>query len=804
MNSGNRMNKWAAWVLVVGWALAAQAGYLPELTWLNPKPQGNAIRDIAFPVDTEAIGYAVGDAGTVLRCSPSQQPGGALEWQVVPNYYDTDLHGVSVARYRNSPTAVQDAVFCVGDNGLVLTGTFNKGQPAPVLTRLAIPTTKHLYGVHFIAADEGWVVGQDGEIWHFENTRWTKGRVPGANWLNGVCFPTLRTGYAVGDNGAIWKSTDRGATWTALISGISSRNYYSVYFSLNDDQNGWVVGEGETILRTTDGGSTWTKQNERMDMTIGYYELYLGGRYVRVPKTVTMLSLSDFRKICFNGQYGLAVGGWGAARVATTVNDGQPWSVRTDAGLPELNAVAMPNEKSFAAGEYGALLGHTPVGDDPTRGAWWAPMHQGGLQHITDAHFINDTTAVAVGERGAVYRTTDGLNWTQPPAPCANDLLAVHFVGNQGCAVGGNGQIIRSINAGANWTVIPSPTTRRLRSVHFPTSLIGYAAGDQGAILKSSNGGQTWTVLSPGSSWAAYPFFGAWFVDDKIGVVVGDGGVILRTADGGTTWTRIYSGTANRLLAVQFAGDYGWAVGEKGTILYSTDKGMTWRVQTSGVTEPLNKICMKRIDVKIVIPFLPDETEASYVGMAVGSGGTVLLTQDGGNTWTPEQPRADHPVTTNLKDANFTLKIVYSIDISSCEVTIATRLSTWLFGDGGAILNGSKSKNVKVPCGDLKKIKKIQIPLDFTIAGWITGDPIDASVKLHGIVRLSGDKSREQVLSRDGHYQFKDLPPGNYTVTPAAINDNGISGGSFYPPSYDFAPIASDLRDNNFEFHYQP
>src|SRR5437660_8132005 len=64
----------------------------------------------------------------------------------------------------------------------------------------------------------------------------------------------------------------------------------------------------------------------------------------------------------------------------------------------------------------------------------------------------------------------------------------------------------------------------------------------------------------------------------------------------------------------------GWAVGDGGTILHTSNGGSTWSPQTSGSNSSLLGVAF------------PDATN----GWAVGSPGTILHTSDGGSTWSPQ------------------------------------------------------------------------------------------------------------------------------------------------------------------------
>src|SRR6516225_2172886 len=77
--------------------------------------------------------------------------------------------------------------------------------------------------------------------------------------------------------------------------------------------------------------------------------------------------------------------------------------------------------------------------------------------------------------------------------------------------------------------------------------------------------------------------------------------------------------TTPYLFGVSFTdANTGTAVGFGGTILRTTDGGASWTRQSSGTTETLLGVSF---------------TDAN-TGTAVGSGGTILRTTDGGASWT--------------------------------------------------------------------------------------------------------------------------------------------------------------------------
>jgi photosystem II stability/assembly factor-like uncharacterized protein len=94
----------------------------------------------------------------------------------------------------------------------------------------------------------------------------------------------------------------------------------------------------------------------------------------------------------------------------------------------------------------------------------------------------------------------------------------------------------------------------------------------------------------------------------------------------------------------------GWAVGSGGTVYRTTNGGRTWIPQNSGVSTDL-------FDVKFL-----DASE----GWAVGAEGTLIHSTDGGINWTIEPTATKHP-----------LERVFFVD----------RSHGWAVGFGGTILS---------------------------------------------------------------------------------------------------------------------
>ncbi|RWU17952.1 hypothetical protein DM813_25105 [Pseudomonas alkylphenolica] len=112
-------------------------------------------------------------------------------------------------------------------------------------------------------------------------------------------------------------------------------------------------------------------------------------------------------------------------------------------------------------------------------------------------------------------------------------------------------------------------------------------------------------------------------------VAVGDRGHILFSDDQGKSWTQSKVPTRQLLTAVYFVDDkHGWAVGHDAQILVSSDGGVTWTKQFE--------------DLKREAPLLDVWFKDASNGFAVGAYGALLETTDGGKDWVDVSDRLDN------------------------------------------------------------------------------------------------------------------------------------------------------------------
>jgi photosystem II stability/assembly factor-like uncharacterized protein len=312
----------------------------------------------------------------------------------------------------------------------------------------------------------------------------------------------------------------------------------------------------------------------------------------------------------------------------------------TGAGVTELVAEVPANATTGPVSVTVLGTGDVVIGPeftvDPTPASPWERLDSGLDQFhgLYAVDVVDANTAYAVGERGAVVRTTDGgTAWETRTPPGANWLLrSVDFVDAQvGTVVGTDVQsqtpkVARTEDGGATWTeqddgiACGGPL-----AVTFSDAQTGWMVGGgcgggaPGSIMHTSDGGTTW-VEQPNT--VGQELWDVASVSAQVVVAVGEGGVILRTDDAGSTWTQVASGTGDRLERVSFAPapdqSYGAAVSRSGAFLRTTDGGATWTLSTV-------QVGMRDV-----------ATPSASVVVLVGDDEAVLRSEDGGASWTQE------------------------------------------------------------------------------------------------------------------------------------------------------------------------
>lgn len=296
---------------------------------------------------------------------------------------------------------------------------------------------------------------------------------------------------------------------------------------------------------------------------------------------------------------------------------------------------------------------------------------------LRDVTFCGDRIGLAVGDRGVVWRTSDGgRSWRFVRSGTTASLRSVQLLTDRlGWAIGyqidagsglASGVVLATQDGGATWRRHDHGVLPGLRAIRFFDAENGYVAGDSSTaaptgIFVTRDGGATWTAVEGPSTggWQAFAFLnesqGVLVGDrgqqgilgngrllpirptnatqglrdvamgsDRRGWIVGDGGLVRRTENGGASWPDppqslpLELRDALDLRTVAMQGDRVWLAGSPGSVVWhSFDDGYHWAQQPTGETAPIESL------------HFVNETQ----GIAVGAFGRISRTDDGGKTW---------------------------------------------------------------------------------------------------------------------------------------------------------------------------
>jgi photosystem II stability/assembly factor-like uncharacterized protein len=222
---------------------------------------------------------------------------------------------------------------------------------------------------------------------------------------------------------------------------------------------------------------------------------------------------------------------------------------------------------------------------------------------------------------------SSGWQWGNP-LPQGNTLRSISFAGASGYAGGDFGTLLRTSDGGTTWTGLLSGTFTNLAEVQAIDASSVFAAG--GCVARrSDDGGATFTrvAFTPVESSCKEQFAAGWFVNRQTGFIVLTDGTVLRTDNNGDTFaqknplpgTRAPGGTATPIDVRFLTDQIGVGATSDGKIYRTTDGANSWTV-VNATTRAARSF------------YFLDATH----GFAVGDGSLFLVTDDGGQTWTPK------------------------------------------------------------------------------------------------------------------------------------------------------------------------
>jgi len=173
------------------------------------------------------------------------------------------------------------------------------------------------------------------------------------------------------------------------------------------------------------------------------------------------------------------------------------------------------------------------------------------------------------------------MGWNQVPISTDNDFNDVIALNEtSGLVVGENGKIYQTLDSGVNWSEEDSGVIQDLNAIEFNNQVI--VAGDSGTVLV--NNGDSWIDNSIEGAGNLYdlsiPYFDS--LANSVIFVSGTGGEIWKWNNNSWEDLSNFTGTTNDIYAIDFVNENeGFAVGAGGLIIATIDGGKSWEIRES-------------------------------------------------------------------------------------------------------------------------------------------------------------------------------------------------------------------------------
>lgn len=334
-------------------------------------------------------GVAVGGGGTVLYTND-----GGQTWSQPANDYRT----ASLKIFALDASHVWSA----NANGEILYST-DGGLRWSKSNLFSQATNSDVTDVTFTSNLNGWAtVGGGAPGFVFRTTDggriWENAGAQSSQSLNAIATAGDQTIVAVGGEGStgvILRSTNNGATWSAITPPTTNKVFNDVHFV--SASVGWIVGNSGVILRSTDGGATWATQTSGLSSQDGL-------------NSVTFIDANN----------GWAAGG---RKVVRTTDGGATWTVEDVGEGARIRAIQALSPTTLWIGGYDFSTGKSLVAQSTDGGETWNQdnLNLGNFDVNTcfftgaEAGWVGGSITLVAGEEGRIYRRIGSS--VPPPAP---------------------------------------------------------------------------------------------------------------------------------------------------------------------------------------------------------------------------------------------------------------------------------------------------------------------------------------------------------------------------------------------------
>jgi photosystem II stability/assembly factor-like uncharacterized protein len=420
--------------------------------------------------------------------------------------------------------------------------------------------------------------------------QWVQAGLPGGGSISSLA--RIDTALFAGTEGAgVFISTDRGANWTSVNSGLTSLNVNALAaIGTNIYAATW-----DGMFLSSDNGKNWTSLNSPLFFTSAIWtifandsNIYVGtlgeGVYLSTNSGLDWTEINtgltnSYVRAFAKKDSNIFVGTDGG--IFRTTNNGTEWS-EAGIGLTNTNIYALSAIGSnLYAGTLDSMGGGIIFSSD--NGATW---HTSSIEPYTYVYSfacgfsgMGDTIFFAGTNGKGVFRSTDsGASWSKINTGLAAIYVPVLMIDDSRLFAGTEMGVFITDDDGAHWS--ESNAGLSATEVHaFDTSGSNiYAATWSSGVFVSTNEGMSWTRLN--ATHNMYNISSLVTNDSNIFVgTLGEG--LFVSTDNGNTWS---NKGLKFVYTLAFDSSYLFA-GTSGGIFRSTDNGLNWTAVNNGLTD---------------------------------------------------------------------------------------------------------------------------------------------------------------------------------------------------------------------------
>ncbi len=441
--------------------------------------------------------------------------------------------------------------------------------------------------------------------------------------------------------GGIFKSTDGGANWTVANNGLSSPDVLGITIQPGNSATLYARVNGGGVFKSTDSAGSWVGMNKGLG-SLFVYSLAIS------PVNPSTLYAGTYDSGIFKSYDGGAT--W------TAVNSGL-----TDLHIGTALAIDPANPNIVYA------VSRASVWKTINGGASWTSANvgleatasfNGGSFYTLVVDPVNPSTVYLGGALGGFYKSLDGAaTWN-----AANNGLSTNpvvlgltvqrsnpanvFAGTLWGAGFELGGIFKSPNGGAGWTAL-SLGLNGIQSLAIDSSdpatiyagpsvgTVGFLTG--GGIQKSTDSGATWTAVNTGlpmisgmangSTTSTFAGVNGFAIDPvhPTTVYCAPGSRVFKTTDGGGHWTAADVGLPALSSILSLALD----ASNEATVYAGTSLGTLFRSVDGGGSWKALAANLPNVRIQ-ALAVIPGNPSTLYAGTNTNG---VYISQDGGATW---------------------------------------------------------------------------------------------------------------------------------------------------------------------------